>query len=325
MSAGGAGGSDQGAGQLEHRLAALLEERYGLSVGSIAPAPRGWTGETFYLTAADGARRFVKLLPHSRRPPTAVGALPLLVELRSRGLGWVSRPLASRRGSLHEWLDDDVVVVFEHLEGRSPGFRFGGEAVGDLLGELHEQEHGLATMITRETFAPSYGDELWRLIERARNDDGDEAARREIRRYLLAEERALRERWQTFDGVARQCLASRLELVPTHGDWPFNLLETTDGRLHIVDWDELILAPPERDTWFADDDVAFWRGYRARRPGHRSSETASAYYVYNRYFEEILGNLRAIAASRPGFADEAAAMLENDWMAGLLRRAQRHR
>ena len=72
------------------------------------------------------------------------------------------------------------------------------------------------------------------------------------------------------------------ELVLTHGDWPFNLLQSADGTIYLVEWDELLLAPAERDIWFARDDPAFSRGYRARRGGHAENELATAFCVHHR-------------------------------------------
>ena len=39
------------------------------------------------------------------------------------------------------------------------------------------------------------------------------------------------------------------ELVVCHGDWPFNLLQSADGAIFLIDWDDLPLAPAD---WLAD-------------------------------------------------------------------------
>jgi hypothetical protein len=83
-----------------NRLAAVLLGRYGLAVGPLEPAARGWTGET-YVATAGGARYFVKVYPRDRLPPTALPALPALAELRRLGLPEVSPPVPATDGTPH--------------------------------------------------------------------------------------------------------------------------------------------------------------------------------------------------------------------------------
>jgi hypothetical protein len=300
------------------RLAALLRSRYGLAVERLAAAPRGWTGETYAATADDGGRYFVKLYPKSRLPPTAAGALPVLADLHRAGLSQVSRPITTRDGALHEWLGDDLVVVFAYLEATNVPFTFGGEPFGDLIARIHRQTGSVTSPVARETFDRPYADGMWRCIDRARTEPATDELRQGLRRFLDEHADPIAEGWRGFDEIARGCRAAGLESVVTHGDWPFNLLQTADGTTHLVDWDELLLAPAERDTWFAGVDPGFWRGYLAGRPDHARSELATAFYVHNRYFEELAAITRDVLDDDvPARRAASLALLDNGWMAGL--------
>jgi hypothetical protein len=109
--------------------------------------------------------------------------------------------------------------------------------------------------------------------------------------------------------------------VLTHGDWPFNLMAGADGAVRLVDWDELMLAPAERDTWFAGGDQPFWRAYHAGRPGHRECEPATAFYLYGRYFEDLVGSMRVILGDlhvgNAALRARSAAGLDGTWIADL--------
>jgi spectinomycin phosphotransferase len=308
----------------EVRVAALLGDRYGLSVERVAPAPRGWTGETYRADTRGGGRVFVKVYPRQRLPPTAAGSLPVLAELHRLGLAEVSRPLPSASGALHEWLGDDLVVVFAHIDAAQLPFAFGGERAGDLLARVHALSARVTTPAARERFAPPYADELWPTLALARAEPGADEPRRGLRRFLDAQEGALEEGWAAFQEIARACRAASFEMVVTHGDWPFNLLEGADATLHLVDWDELLLAPAERDTWYADGEAEFWRAYRARRPGHAESALATGFYVHNRYFEELVSFCKDILGDDP--PERRAAVLDivtGNWMAALRARMAR--
>lgn len=300
------------------QLAALLGSRYGLAGARLESAPRGWTGETYTATTHDGARFFVKVYPKNRLPPTAAAALPALAELHRLGLTEVSRPIPSTTRALHERLGDDLVVVFEYLDAAPVAFTFGGDRLGHLIARVHRQTERVASPIAHETFAPIYADELWRTLARARQEPASDEPRRGLQRFLDEHESAIADGWAAFGEVARACRAARFELVLTHGDWPFNLLQSADGTLYLIDWDELLLAPAERDTWFAGGDPAFWRGYRARRGSHAENEVATAFYVHHRYFEELLDFAGVVLGDgTPEHRVRALTLLGNDWMAGL--------
>jgi spectinomycin phosphotransferase len=308
----------------EARVAALLEDRYGLAVERVAPAPRGWTGETYRADTRGGGRVFVKVYPKERLPPTAAGSLPVLAELHRLGMTELSRPLPSTRGALHEWLGDDLAVVFEHLDAAQLPFAFGGERAGDLIARVHALSRRVATPAAREAFAPPYADELSATLARGRAEPGADGPRQGLRRFLDEHAGAIAEGWGAFEEIARACRAASFEMVVTHGDWPFNLLEGADGTLHLIDWDELLLAPAERDSWYADGEPAFWRAYLARRPGHAESALATAFYVHNRYFEELVSFCKDVLGDDPPARRAAVlAIVEGNWMAGLRARMAR--
>jgi hypothetical protein len=299
-------------------VAGLLRCRYGLDVVRVEPAPRGWTGETFTATARDGTCYFVKVYPRGRLPPTAVPALPVLAELHRAGLAEVSRPIRAASGAFHEQLGDGLAVVFEYLDAAPCPFTFGGDRLGDLLARVHQQSARIASAVSRETFASLSGDELRGTLARARQEPASDEPRRELQRFLNEQERAIAEGWAAFEEIARACRAARFELVVTHGDWPFNLLQSATGALSLVDWDELLLAPAERDTWYAADEPAFWRSYRARRPGRAESALATAYYVHHRYFEELLSFAGEVLGDAPPERRAlSASLVDGEWMTGL--------
>ena len=300
-------------------VAAALGERYGFALAGLEPAARGWTGETYTATTVDGARFFVKVFPSSRLPRTAAPALPALAELPRLGIREVPRVVPGQHGALGVWIGAHLVVVFDHLDARRvEPFPFGGEGIGDLVGRVHAATARVTAPPARETFEPPYAEELWQDVARLRAQATDEAPRAVLRSFVERRREELDRDWAAFGEVARACRAAGLELVLTHGDWPFNVLEDRGKRRYLVDWDEMLLAPAERDTWFAGDDPPFWRGYRPRRPDHAASHLATAFYLYNRFFEELRGTARVILADTP--PDErawAVKFVDSAWTMGL--------
>ena len=91
-------------------------------------------------------------------------AKEVLAELYGLGLTWVGRPIPATSGALHEWLGDDLVVVFAYLDAPQAPFTYGGERLGDLIACVHQQTEQIASPLVREAFAPSYGDKLWQAF-----------------------------------------------------------------------------------------------------------------------------------------------------------------
>ena len=103
--------------------------------------------------------------------------------------------------------------------------------------------------------------------------------------------------WQRFLEISLQLKESSPPTVITHGDAPGNILVTSPEEIFIIDWDDIVLAPPERDLWFLHDNPDFIEGYQEIYPEYQPLELARQFYVYSRYFadmveyfDEILGD-----------------------------------
>ena len=105
--------------------------------------------------------------------------------------------------------------------------------------------------------------------------------------------------WNNFVGICKQCRDAQFDLVVTHSDAPGNVLQDANGTIYLVDWDEILLAPAERDTWFLIEDVRFMQGYRTRFPSYAVNDLAFRFYLHNRYFEDLLGYLEEILGDYP--------------------------
>jgi thiamine kinase-like enzyme len=62
------------------------------------------------------------------------------------------------------------------------------------------------------------------------------------------------------------CRNQNPELVLSHGDIPGNVMIRSHDDLTVIDWDELILAPVERDIWMTRHHDDFRKGYATSRP-----------------------------------------------------------
>ena len=79
-----------------------------------------------------------------------------------------------------------------------------------------------------------------------------------------------------YDQLARE-IAGR-EFVITHGEPHYgNLIRTEDG-LHLIDWDTVALAPPERDLWMLDEGTDESLRAYTEATGHGIDRSALEFY-----------------------------------------------
>ena len=121
----------------------------------------------------------------------------------------------------------------------------------------------------------------------------------ELRKTLLPFETEIRNDWDTFQQIIQECrnLPSD-KFVLTHGDAPGNVMVNNSGELFVIDWDAIMLAPPERDAWFLRDNVQFIQGYKEKYPGYRVNPLFYNYYLLWRMFDDLFGWMGEILSDK---------------------------
>ena len=118
----------------------------------------------------------------------------------------------------------------------------------------------------------------------------------------------------------------------THGDGPGNVLQDPSGEIYLVDWDDVMLAPRERDLWFhlresAALEVNAYHAsartllghYRKVFPDYQVNSAALSFYVYSRYLDDLEGFLWRIMepGRKPSEKKRYLDLLEKDCLTWL--------
>ncbi len=236
-------------------------------------------GQTFFLKA--------------KRDRVARVSLTLPYALRARGLSCVVAPLPTRTHELCALCADYTLILYPFVRGEN-GFRrmlspAQWRAYGSFLRQLHAVSlpAALASAIPREKFAPEWG--ALRDALEAKIDAGDFES--EPQRVLAAQWRNQERVIQTLAArtheLAEQLGAGSHEFVLCHADiHTGNVLVGDDGQLSIVDWDQPIFAPRERDLFFVIDSVIGFPHTRAQQElffqGYGAVEINAAALAYYR-------------------------------------------
>lgn len=170
------------------------------------------------------------------------------------GLQFVMAPIAASDGQPLCRVDDRYAAsVFPFLAGRSHGFgpySDGGlrSRVLDMICALHQSTPVVRDCAPRHVLRFAGREDLESFLARPgqRWESGPfaEAARDLLRPHAAALAQLVRE----FDRLAESTRRVRAHVVITHGEpHPANVM-AVDGRLLLIDWDTVGLAPPERDV-----------------------------------------------------------------------------
>jgi spectinomycin phosphotransferase len=302
----------------DQALAAALAAGWGVAAAAVEFLPVGDDGRawSYRVVAGDGTRRFLKV----RRG--AVDPAPVLVPmfLRDQGLEQVVAAVPAAEGDPWRPLDGFTLLVYPWVDG-VPAMGLGltdrqWVAHGRFVAALHRTglPADLAARVARESFVPWGAGPVRALGARLDRDaEGDPLGRR-LAGLWRAHRDQIAVAVDRAERLGRVVAASRPRLVLCHADLhSANLLVDRDGRLAVVDWDGLLLAPRERDLMFVADDTIggreqawFFEGYG----GAALDRPALAYYRWEWVVQELADYGGRVVDERLGEATRREAVAE---------------
>jgi spectinomycin phosphotransferase len=212
--------------------------------------------------------------------------------LRSAGVSNVLAPLTSNNDRLWEQAGKYGLIVYPYVAGETG--KIGGmlpghwEQFGQAVGRIHLTlvSDELRQIVSRETFEP-VGLKLFGELERFAAAQPLDELSCDLRDFWKANAAVIKSVASHAALLGRQLATEKLEHVICHADMHTNnVIVDTTGSIWIVDWDETVIAPKERDLMFVVDggisrglvsehaEQAFFRGY----PRGNLHRAALAYY-----------------------------------------------
>lgn len=324
----------------EAGLLAALHEHYGIAVRELALLPGGADTASFVYRADDqaGQAHFVKLRTAARFSPRSLAVPHALAE---RGVPHLLAPRSTLAGAPWAELGAYVLTVYPLLEARMAADAGLSEAQWRMFGAAVRQIHEsplppeLRQILPVEQFAPWRRPLLDSLDEAVAQ--ADEAARALVECWQARRDeiRALAAR---CDELATELRRAELPLALCHADMHnWNVLVGADSALWLVDWDETMLAPKERDLMFViggigrglvqpHETAAFLEGYGPTAIDAR----ALTYYRYAwavqdlaAYAEEALMTPDASPEARRAAAKSFVAQLAEGNIVDIARASDR--
>lgn len=280
-------------------LCLCLRDRYGLAVTEIVFLPLGhdalaWT---YRVQTADQRAYFLKV---RTQIANAAGFL-VPRALHDRGLTHVVAPLPTATGTLWAAAGNYAVILYPFVVGVT-GMERGLTddqwiAYGALLRRVHDAlvTPELAQVLGRESYVPDGADVVRRLDAQIGTRTFGDPTTQALAALWQARRSDILLLFARAADLGQRLAAARPGLVLCHADiHTNNVLLSDDGRVWFVDWDETLLAPPERDLLFVvgglwrglvgpREEALFFKGYGATTV----NPLALAYYRYARAISDL--------------------------------------
>ena len=305
----------------DERIVAGLQKAYGLSVAQVDFLPLGADQNTavYRVVARDATHYFLKL----RRDDFDEIAVALPRFLADQGIASIIPPLATLTGQLWATLDLFSTMLYPYIDG--------GNGYAVALTDRHwidfdttikqiqtaRLPQALRRRLPQETFSARWRDALKDFLDRIEYAGFVDPVAIKMAAFLKTKRGEVFDLIDQAEQFARALTTNPPKLVLCHSDLHAgNILIDHADRFYIVDWDNPMLAPKERDLMYAgggqfgetrtaqEEEALFYRGY-GQTP---IDPVALAYYRYERIIEDMAVECAQIFKSDQGGADREQAL-----------------
>jgi spectinomycin phosphotransferase len=304
----------------EERLRACLQDQYDLDPVALAFLPLGkdYDAGVYRVVSAQGNAYLLKVTSRPLYEPSCL--VPHY--LKEQGITSVVAPVPTKRHTLWTQLGEWTVIVYPFLDGDTSltGMTLAQwQEVGTIFQRIHQVRlppDGFASL-RQETFDPTAYARWVHTFETQHLHalHGGSEAVRALCASWVAHQSTIHMAVTSLEKLAAVLKARPFPSVICHADLhPTNLIRDRAGQVFVIDWDEVMLAPKERDFLFvrAPHAEAFWAGY-----GQREVDgMLLAYYLWERVVQDVIYYAHNVC-SRDDWAEATRAEVAQVFHASL--------
>jgi spectinomycin phosphotransferase len=282
----------------DEQIISAAQENYSIPITGVEFLPLGLDSSAWaYRVEAEDDTYFLKL---RKEIPNPAGML-IPRFLREQGIEQAMAPLSTKNGETWATMDSFYFILYPFITGErvmEVGMSDAHWAeFGSVLKRLHTTKLApeLVSQIRHETFIPKQLEFAKGLQAQVKTHIFDDPFQKELAAFWLENYGTIANILERMEVLAKRMRETNLEFVLCHADiHTGNVLLTEDDKIFIVDWDETVLAPKERDLLFVIgsifNDTSEGRWEQQFFQGYGETEVdalALAYYRYDWCVEDI--------------------------------------
>lgn len=281
----------------EERLQNCLQDEYNLSIVGLEFLPRGLDFKAGVYRAAS-EQGFPYLLKVTSRPLYEPG-LRVPRYLRDQGITSVVAPIPTKSHTLWTKLDDWTLILYPFVDGDTSWTGMTNKQwkeVGNIFKRIHNirlKPEGFSSL-KKETFDPTEYIQWIRDFESQHLHvwDGESETEHVLHDAWVENQSTIHTAMNSLEKLAAVLQSQTFQHVICHADLhPANLIRD-DANVFVIDWDEVMLAPKERDFIFIREPQAdaFWEGYGKRE----INWMLLSYYLWERVIQDVIVNAQDV-------------------------------
>jgi spectinomycin phosphotransferase len=303
----------------ETLLALRVQEEYGIPVAGLAFLPLGADENTavYRVRTETGTTYFLKL---RKNFDEIIVRVPLLI--KEQGIPAIIAPVETTAKQHSADFGEHKLILYPFIEGKD-GFEVElsdeqRRRLGVTLKAIHSTPlpPDLRTRIPQETYSPYWRELLQTFLAQVESKPFGEPSAAKVADFMKSRRTEIHQLVQRAGELAFKLQSRPLERVLCHSDLHGgNILIGSHDELYIVDWDNPILAPKERDLMFIGGGIdGIWKSKREEAifyQGYGETDidrTALAYYRYERILEDLVVICRQLLSTDEGGADRERSL-----------------
>ncbi len=187
---------------------------------------------------------------------------------------------------------------------------------GRALKKIHDAKLPIELLenVKRESYSAEGRDAVLSFLDLAQNRSFEDPISQEVAAVFIDKRAEIEKLVRRASELATKLQSQELERVACHADLHAGnlLIAEKDQALYLIDWDEIILAPKERDLMFIGgsllaSDIGWQAEEQAFYGAYGDAEidaAALAYYRYERIIQDIFAYGKELLLSAEGTPEE---------------------
>jgi spectinomycin phosphotransferase len=272
----------------DEKIIAALNQNYSIQVNHLDFLPVGNDPSAFSyrVVAKNGDLYFLKI--KTKLSNLAGQVVPRF--LKDHGIEQVIAPISTNQQKLIFELDGFALILYPFILGRE-AMQVGmsdsqWKEFGSTLRRIHDMHlpSDISQYVSRETFLPKWSGLSREMSKQVNTQNYDDPYQKELARFWKDNHETIETIVERAETIGVHLGQTHLDFVLCHADiHTANILITDEQDMFIVDWDDTLLAPKERDLMFVLGEDARTREEQMFFSGYGELEINQLVLAYYRY------------------------------------------
>jgi spectinomycin phosphotransferase len=282
----------------DQSIIGYLKTYYDLKILALAPLPLGADADARVYKADVADKSYFIKLKRGIHNDASIAVMNLLATI---GLKQIILPLKTINGQSIKQVEGYTLIVYPFVAGENGFNQTLTEEqwyiLGTALRKLHEVDvpSSLQGQLRQETYSPKWRDSVLSIYAYIKTEPILDGIALKLYNFMKENAKTIERLIDCADQLAQKLKNNSPKFVLCHSDiHAGNVLIDSNNAIYIVDWDDPIMAPKERDLMFIGggvgnvwnmphEEAMLYRGYGKTE----INKTVLAYYRHERIVEDI--------------------------------------